>query len=129
MVVSLLHFTNPISNQLFVVVYHRNHIPVISENALVKVGGIYSYDFTTCIGQVHGGILGHKQLASGKWGMFAGNADGSNMIDVSDKTFWMNDAAKCRIIIRVISISTLRLIIKTRMIYWVPNLGKGSQVP
>ncbi len=126
---SLLHFTNPVSNQLFVVVYHRNHIPVISENALVKVGGIYSYDYTTSIDQVHGGTLGHKQLASGIWGMFAGNADGSNMIDISDKTFWMNDAAEMQDYYKSDFNLDTQVNNKDKDDLLVPNLGKVSQVP
>ena len=88
--ISLLHFTNPVSNQLFVAVYHRNHIPVISENALVKVGGVYTYDFTTAANQVHGGILGHKEMTTGKWGMFAGDADGNGATGNADKLAWSN---------------------------------------
>ncbi len=126
---SLLHFTNPVSSQLFVVVYHRNHIPVISENALVKAGGIYSYDYTTSMGQVHGGALGHKQLAAGIWGMFAGNADGSNMIDISDKTFWINEAAEMQDYYKSDFNLDTQVDNKDKDDFWVPNQGKGSQVP
>jgi PKD repeat protein len=126
---SLLHFTNPVSSQLFVVVYHRNHVQIISEYALIKAGGVYSYDYTTSMGQVHGGILGHKQLASGIWGMFAGNADGSNLIDITDKTFWMNDAAEMQDYYKSDFNLDTQVNNKDKDDFWVPNLGKGSQVP
>ncbi len=34
------------TDNLYVVVYHRNHIRVMSASALTMVGGIYVYDFT-----------------------------------------------------------------------------------
>jgi PKD repeat protein len=124
---SLLHFTNAISNQLFVVVYHRNHIPVISANALVKAGSIYSYDYSTSLGQVHGGEL--AQLASGIWGMFAGDADGSGLIDFADKTFWINEAAKMQDYYKSDFNLDTQVNNKDKDDLWVPNEGKGSQVP
>ena len=68
---SLLHFTNTISNQLFVVVYHRNHIPVISANALVKVGGVYSYDFSSAVDRLIMVALGISN-----WYRYLGNVCG-----------------------------------------------------
>jgi PKD repeat protein len=125
---SLLHFTNTISNQLFVAVYHRNHIPVISENALVKVGGAYTYDFTTAANQVHGGILGHKELTTGKWGMFAGDADGNGATGNTDKLAWSNWAGD-----KIYHGGDINLDTQINNIdkddYWYPNLGKVSQVP
>lgn len=78
-------FTGIVTNNLFVVVYHRNHIPIMSANAVAQIGGIYTYDFTTSVAQVYGGAIGHKQIASGVWGMFSGNADGDNFIDFFDR--------------------------------------------
>lgn len=127
--VSLIHFTNTISNQLFVAVYHRNHIPVISENALVKVSGVYSYDYTTGVAQVHGGILGHKQLATGKWGMFAGDADASGLINSIDKTtFWNLQAAKKGYLKSDLNMDT-QVNNNDKNDYWRPNQGAGTQVP
>ncbi len=125
---ALLHFTNTISNQLFVVVYHRNHIPVIAENALVKVGGVYLYDFTTTENQVHGGMLGHKQLATGKWGMFAGDVNASEGIDLNDLTFWKVQAAKQSYLGSDANLDT-QVNNVDKDDFCLPNSGKGSQVP
>ncbi len=78
-------FTGTVTNDLFVVVYHRNHIPIMSANPVTQAGGIYTYDFTTSVAQVYGGSNGHKQIAGGVWGMFSGNADGDNFIDLFDR--------------------------------------------
>jgi PKD repeat protein len=126
---SLLHFTNTVSNQLYVVVYHRNHLPVISSNAMMKVSGVYSYDFSSAEGQAYNGSLGHKQLAVDIWGMFAGNADGSSLIDISDKTFWMNEAAEKQEYYKSDFNLDTQVNNKDKDDLWVPNQGMSSQVP
>ena len=81
-----LGFSYNIQNNLFVVVYHRNHIGVMSANALLENGGIYSYDFTAGPEQVLGGSQVCTELAPGMWGLAAGdgNADGSvNEMDIN----------------------------------------------
>ena len=126
---SLLHFTNTITNQLYVAVFHRNHIPVISENALVNVSGVYAYDFTSGMNQVHGGISGHKELTPGIWGMIAGDADASRLIDNNDKSiFWNNQAGKKGYLRSDLNMDA-QVGNKDKDEYWLPNLGKGSQVP
>ncbi len=64
-----LKFNNSISHQLFIVIYHRNHIGIMSAFPAVNSSGTYSYDFTNGPEKVYGGVSGHKQLAPGKWGM------------------------------------------------------------
>lgn len=126
---SLLHFTETVASQLYVVVYHRNHIPVISANALVKSGGVYAYNFTTAVGQAYGGAAGHKELSTGKWGMFAGDADASGLIDLPDKILWETGAAE----MPAYYSGDMNLDTEVNNIdkddIWVPNRGKGTQVP
>ncbi|MCF8369438.1 MAG: hypothetical protein K9G76_10385 [Bacteroidales bacterium] len=78
-------FSGTLNDDLFVVVYHRNHLPIMSANALVPFAGIYTYDFSSAVGQVYGGVNGHKFLGSGKWGMFSGNGDGDKFIVIADR--------------------------------------------
>ena len=48
---SILQFTNSINQQLFAVVHHRNHLAILSANALTSSAGVYNYDFTTALQQ------------------------------------------------------------------------------
>jgi len=82
---SPLRFNIEITNNLFVVVYHRNHLGVMSANAVALTGSDYIYNFTTGEGQVYGGTNGHKEIASGIWGLFSGDADANSEIDNKDK--------------------------------------------
>ncbi|MBC8487123.1 MAG: hypothetical protein H8D45_13930 [Bacteroidetes bacterium] len=84
---SPLVFNVEITENLFAVVYHRNHLGILSANPLPLSGGEYIYNFTTGEGQVYGGLNGHKELEPGIWGMMGGdgNADGEiNNLDKND---------------------------------------------
>ncbi len=73
-----------ITNNLFVVIHHRNHLSIISSSPLTEIGGIYSYDFTTDADKVYGAAAGYKQLSQQIWGMAAGDANANGIIDSVD---------------------------------------------
>ncbi|MFU8844227.1 MAG: GDSL-type esterase/lipase family protein [Bacteroidales bacterium] len=81
----LVRFTTKIKDSLFVVVRHRNHLPVISAVPLVKNLGTYSYDFSASV-SAYGGINAQKDLGNGIFGMIAGDMNGDGVIDSLDKT-------------------------------------------
>ncbi|MCD4745337.1 MAG: PKD domain-containing protein, partial [Bacteroidales bacterium] len=64
-----LYLNSTINNNLFIVVRHRNHLGIISANAVTETGGVYTYNFTTGVDQAYGGLLGHKEIGTGVWGM------------------------------------------------------------
>jgi hypothetical protein len=90
---SNLRFTQTISDSLFVVVWHRNHLGIISTHPVSEAGGIYTYDFSTSADQALGGTLAQKDLGSGVYGLFAGDIDASGTIDDSDKSVIWNTEA------------------------------------
>jgi len=85
---SILQFNNSFSQQLFVIVWHRNHLGIMSSNGVIASAGIYSYDFSIAESQVYGGSAGYKNLAVGVWGMVAGDSNHDGLIDLTDKTQW-----------------------------------------
>jgi hypothetical protein len=91
--ISLLQPSVTINNNLFVVVYHRNHIPVMSATALVLSGSTYEFDFTTAISKVYNGFSCYKQIGTGVYGMVAGDGLCDGVINNSDKlTVWWQEA-------------------------------------
>lgn len=82
---SNLQFNAVINDDLFVVLWHRNHLGIISANPLTDAGGgVYPYNFTTA-GQALGPD-GQKQIAAGVYGMFGGDGDANGFIQLNDKT-------------------------------------------
>ncbi|MEZ5194948.1 MAG: hypothetical protein R2764_00695 [Bacteroidales bacterium] len=73
-----------ITENLFVVIRHRNHLGIMSANSLVESGGVYSYDFTTSAAQTYGGINAVNELIPGTWGMIAADGNSDGMIDNLD---------------------------------------------
>jgi plastocyanin len=59
---SMPEFTGTINNNIYGIIYHRNHIGIMSASALFAINGIYTYNFTLSAGQVHGGSSGYKNL-------------------------------------------------------------------
>jgi hypothetical protein len=49
---------------------------------------VYTYDFTTSVDQVYGGMEGYKTIAAGICGMAGGDADANGIVDDDDKSLW-----------------------------------------
>ncbi len=70
------------------VIKHRNHIPIMSENPflLTKAGLIYNFTLQDSYTGVAG--FGQLPLDGGVWAMFGGDADQSHEITGPDKSIW-----------------------------------------
>jgi hypothetical protein len=77
-----------ISQNLFVVVRHRNHIDIMSANGVTLTENTYNYDFSTAVTKAYNGAAGYKQIATGVFGMVAGDIDGDGNILGSDFMSW-----------------------------------------
>ena len=80
------------SNDLYVVVWHRNHIGILSANPANGSGHNYSYDFSTALTQVYNGGAGYKEIATNTYGMVGGDSDGDGDVDANDKAAWTANA-------------------------------------
>jgi hypothetical protein len=126
----VISFTNTsVANNLFVVVYPRNHIPVISGNPVTQTGGVYTYDFSTGENQARGGANGHKDIGSGVWGMFSGNSNGDYDVNDTDKdTNWMSEVGTSGYLSSDVNMDG-QSNNQDKNDMWVPNNGESSQVP
>ncbi len=71
----------------YVVVRHRNHMPVMSDGfADFQSSSPVQYDFTTAAAQAFG--TDAMTAVGSAWGMLAGDANGENGISASDLSFW-----------------------------------------
>jgi hypothetical protein len=92
---SPMQFTATVTNQLFAIVWFRNHLAVMSASGLVNVAGTYTYDFTTGAGQAYGGANAHKLIGSGIWGMISGDGDVNGTVNNSDESVvWTLNAGR-----------------------------------
>jgi len=86
---SLPRIEAEIQNNLFIVLYHRNHMSIMSSSPVQQIDGVYTYNFAIGADKVYGGDYVFKLLGSGNWGMISGEASGDEQINNIDKNdFW-----------------------------------------
>jgi hypothetical protein len=83
---SPLEFNYAVNYNLYVVIYHRNHLPVMSAVPVVKTDNLYLYDFTTGAGQAYGCSDAQKEIKPDLWGMIAGDVNADGIINLTDKS-------------------------------------------
>lgn len=77
-------------DSLHVVIEHRNHIHIMTEEQIRIVNGMITYDFTTSANPA-GGINKQTSIGPGLWAMFAGDAAQEGDINGNDKIIWNID--------------------------------------
>lgn len=123
---SKLSYNYTLNNNLFVVIWHRNHLPIMSANPLTESGGIYSYDFTSSASQAYGNNQNNLGAA---FGMIGGNGDASNTVDMGDKTnVWMIKAGLKGYLFGDYTMDG-QVNNQDKNDIWVENFGKTSVIP
>jgi len=91
-------------------------------------GGAYLYDFTTPAGQAHG-TDAQKDLGSGIFGMYAGDADANGTVELDDKTlFWSPEAGRSGYLNSDFNLNSQTDNTDKNEI-WINNTGNFSQIP
>jgi len=127
---NLPEFDISVNNNLFIVVWHRNHLGVLSANPL-NFNGIdtWSYDFTTTSGQAYGGTNALTEIAPGYFGMLPGDALPDGQIDQLDKNnAWDLQAGKSGYFPGDFNLNT-QVNNSDKNDHWIPNMGKGTSIP
>ena len=89
---STLKFTglSPITTNLYPVIFHRNHLAIISNIAVTKTNGTYIYDYSSAASQIYDGSGNGCILLGSKWGMIGGNGVNDAFINNNDLFNWQN---------------------------------------
>ncbi|MCB2220415.1 MAG: hypothetical protein KQI35_08475 [Bacteroidetes bacterium] len=126
---STLSFNVNFSQNLYAVVFHRNHLGIISNTGLTQSAGIYSYDFSSGEFQAFGGANGHKQVEPGVWGMISSDGNGNGLIQNTDETaVWKVDLGSSGYSGGDFNMNGLTQNTDETN-YWKVNLGAGGQTP
>ena len=84
-----------VADSVYIVIEHRNHMGIMSPDAIPVIGGMLTYDFSTSDSYRDPTSFGQKQLADGTWVMFAGDGNQTDMpsfdITGEDKTIWFDN--------------------------------------
>lgn len=127
--INLPHFDIPISNDLFLAIWHRNHLGIISSMPLVNVSGVYGYNFTTGSDKAHGGLDAQNEINTGVWGMITGDADSDGDIATSDiSVIWNYEAGNNGYLSSDMNLDS-QVDNVDKDDYWLPNNGSTSIIP
>jgi len=91
---SNISFSEPITNELYLVVFQRNHLGVMSSYPLETTGDCScSYNFTIRPEQVYGAENSYKEIKDNVWGLISGDGNGNGQVSLQDKTdVWMSES-------------------------------------
>jgi predicted GH43/DUF377 family glycosyl hydrolase len=125
---SMLMFNCPINQQLFAVIWHRNHLGLLSANPLLQNDeGIYTLDFTINASQAFG--EGQNDLGNNSFGMIGGdiNSDG-NINDLDHTDTWGSESGKAGYLKGDISLDG-QVNNQDKNDFWNKNFDKFSFIP
>ncbi len=124
-----LQFNVLAANSLYLVIWHRNHLGIISAYPLDISNNYCSYDFTSDSDKAYNAASGYKQLATGTWGMVSGDGNADGLIDDSDKlTEWELNAGEQGYLFSDYNMDS-QVSNEDKDNFWLPNVGYSSQVP
>lgn len=117
-------------NNLYAVIWSRNHLGVISANSLSETNGLYTYDFSSGSGQAYGADS-QKELTTGSgiWGLISGDGNGDGIISDSDKTgIWNMQTGNYGYHESDYNMSS-QSENTDKNNFWQPNIGSESTIP
>jgi len=124
---SMLQFIGNIVQNLFVVIYHRNHLSVMSAVALTAISSDYTYDFSDLLTKAY--LDGQTSLSNGIFGMIGGDSNADGIVDSNDKVlYWTVEAANSGYFSSDFNLN-YQVNNLDKADIWEQNIGKSSQVP
>lgn len=131
----LPQFDVPIEHDLFVVIYHRNHLAIMSSGPLSMVENVYSWDFTKAPDKAYAAPgrssyqNGQKDLGNGVYGMYGGDGDANGQIQTQDKNeVWNTQSGSSGYLPGDFDMNG-QVQTQDKNNIWNPNSGLASQVP
>lgn len=121
-------FTVVPTQNVFVVIYQRNHLSIMSALPVPRIGAFYTWDFTTAVDQAYG-IGAQKEVATGVYAMYSGDGNADGVVNNTDKiSIWQlivgkkgYEAADYNLNGQIDNVD--------KNDYWLPYSGQFSQVP
>ncbi len=128
----------PVAQGLYVVVYHRNHLAVMSSAAVPVIDEKYTWNFTQSAGKAYNVnktntksayLQGHKDLGGGVFGMYGGDGDGNGQVQTQDKNeVWNLQSGQSGYRAGDFDLNG-QVQTQDKNEIWNPNSGVASQVP
>jgi hypothetical protein len=128
---SPVKFNSISDGNYYIVVYHRNHLAIMSSAPQsFTSGNVTNYNFTTSQSQAFTtGAASMADLGGGFFGMIAGNANADGFITASDKNiYWVPQNGLDGYRSGDFNLDSY-VTSGDKNLLWIPNNGKSTQVP
>ena len=126
--ISPVTFLSLNSTNNYVVIKHRNHVPIMSSSKIQLSSTTILYDFTSSQSNAYG-LNALIELDVGIYGMFAGDANGNGQVQNNDnEEFWKIQNGLSGYKEGDFNLNG-QVQNNDNETYWVPNNGKGTQIP
>jgi hypothetical protein len=112
-------------DSIYLSVYHRNHIAVLSSHAITEESGVCHYDFTTGTGKAY---QNNEKLINGKAVLYSGDFNGDGVVDNDDLLFWKSKAGN-RGYITSDGLPDNQTDNNDKNDIWLPNIGINVKMP
>jgi uncharacterized protein (TIGR02145 family) len=123
----MIYYAGSVSNNLYVVIWHRNHLAIMTSGPLIGTGGVYSWDFTNQQDKAYNN--GQKQIGEGVYGMIGGDSDPNRIVDEYDKDpAWKSEAGNFGYLASDLNLDT-QVNNQDKDEIWVINVGAIAQLP
>ena len=125
-----LKYDIELNDNIYMVVWHRNHLGVISATSLSEVDSPAYYDFSESADKAYGGTDALMDLGNGVYGMMGGDADYNQQITQQDRLgYWdPNAGMPCGYVPYDFTLDG-QIDNQDKNQTWVKTLGKSTQVP
>jgi hypothetical protein len=125
---NLMHFDVSITQDLYVVILHRNHLSIMSSGPLTAAGTNYIWDFTTGQGQAYGSNS-QIDLGGGLYGMIAGDGDANGTVELADKNnIWSLQVGRKAYLAGDYNMNG-QVTNLDKNDFWLNNLSESTQMP
>jgi len=123
-----MDFSVNVTQNLYVVIWHRNHLGIISSQSLIADGCTYNYDFSQDEDAAYNGNLAQKELAPGIWGMIGADGDANGTVDLLDEDLWSTKAGESGYKSADYNLNG-EVDNRDKNDVWLPSLGSSTQIP
>jgi len=129
---SKLTFDIELYFNIYVIIWHRNHLGAISAYPLAEEDGVHVYNYSDAADKIYGGSQGNTRLeifSPALWGMASGDGDANKVVNMDDKTnFWSVFVGKSGYLSSDYNMDG-QISNQDKNDRWQSNLDKTSQVP
>jgi hypothetical protein len=126
--VSNVKLMNGTQGGYYVVVIHRNHLPIMSSDKVIISENPPLYDFTIHSGKAYGNNA-QSDFGDGRFGMYSGDGNSNRTVNNADaNSVWKKDNGKLGYYMGDFDLNG-GVTIADKNEKWKPNNGKSSQVP